>query len=140
MGCLSAEAAPKATTNPLVLEDDADVVVYHIPKNDDRRMEVSIGPPKGGKPREVIRRQKFSTTSKELAEFFDEQPRKNLIVIIFEKNVLEEVECMAIATTLRDYFVARGYKQISIRQATNGLSRPVYIDYKESRREAPNGP
>jgi len=118
VGCLGADAAPKVATSPFVLEHDADVVINYNPENDDRRMEISIGPLKNDKPREVIRKEKFSPTSKDLAKFFDKQSRKNLIVIIYEKNVLEDVERMAVATKLRDYFAARGYKRISIQQAT----------------------
>jgi len=94
-------------------------------------MEISVGPRKDlNKPREVIRKEKFSPTSKDLAKFFHEQPRKDLIVIIFEKNVLEDAQRMAIAKEFRSYFLARGYKRILIQQATSGGRFPVYIDHK----------
>lgn len=130
VGRLGAEAAPESARNSFVLEQDADVVIYYTPGNDQGGMEISVGPQKDNKPPTVIRKEKFSATSEGLARFFDQQPRKNLIVIVYRKNQLEDVECKAIATKLKDYFLARGYKRISIQQATAGLSRPVYMDYQ----------
>lgn len=125
----NADTAPKPAADPFKLENDADLVIYYHPDHDDRAMEISSGPRKNDKARVIIRKERFSKTSKSLVKYFNDQPRKQLIVIVFEFNKLEEAECMAKATTLKDYFAARGYRRISIQQATNGGSRPVYVDY-----------
>ena len=92
-------------------------------------MEISIEPRKDGEPVRVVRREKFSTTSKSLVKFFNDRPRKDLIVIVYEKNVLDEAETNLVSIRLRDYFVARGYKKIIIRQANNGGPPNPLLEY-----------
>jgi len=125
-----ADAVPDHLKDLFKMEDEADVLIYYQPDFEKNNMEIRCGPKQDKNAREAVRKETFSPTSEPLLKFFDDQPRKNLIVIVYEKNMLGDAECRAKATILKDYFVARGYKRISIQQASNGLSRMIYADYK----------
>ncbi len=135
-----ADAVPKTLEDFFKMEHDADVVIYYDPDHEKNNMKITLGPVQDNNTHAAVRNETFSPTSAQLQKFFNDQPRKNLIVIVYEKNVLEAAESMAKAIVLKDYFVARGYKRISIQQATNGLSRRIYVDYNADQKDASKQP
>ena len=135
-----ADAVPKTLEDFFKMEHDADVVIYYDPDHEKNNMKITLGPVQDNNTHVAARNETFSPTSAQLQKFFNDQPRKNLIVIVYEKNVLEDAESMAKAIVLKDYFVARGYKRISIQQATNGLSRRIYVDYNADQKDASKQP
>jgi len=75
----------------------------------------------------------------ELDGFFDRQNNKSLVVVIIEKNLWSDERMKEEVGRLRSYFVARGYKRISVQQGLGG-GRGEYLDYVAEQFAAPNGP
>ena len=138
-GCLSAQSKAKDPVDHYGLEKAADVVIYYCPEGDNRQMKISIGPRKDDEPRKVVREEKFSATSIPLEEFFNDRPRKDLIVIVYEKNKLDDSELNDITISLRNYFVARGYKRIFIRQAIGGGAPFALLEYPKNENAEQDG-
>jgi hypothetical protein len=134
-GCLSAQTKPKVSVDHYSLEKAADVVIYYYPADDNRHMKISFGPRKDDKPREVAREEMFSATSKPLEKFFNDRPQKDLIVIVYEKNKLDDHELNVVSTELRDYFVVRGFKKIFIRQANGGGAPFSLLEHPKDKNE-----
>ncbi len=116
-----AEKWDKVTEKMCKLEATADLVVCYDPHN--KEIDLGIGR-SDGHTREVV---PFSLDA--LYKFFDDQRHKNLIVIIFEKHMLDDAELQVEVNRIRDYFVSRGYKRISIQQGLGG-GRGEHLDYK----------
>jgi len=115
----------KETQKTMRLESEANIVVSY---GTDRKFDLGIGKFDGG-AQNLIR-----FTFDELQTFFDRQNNKSLIVVIIEKNIWSNERIKEEVERLRSYFVARGYKRISIQQGLGG-GRGEYLDYK-----SPNSP
>jgi hypothetical protein len=109
------------TEKTMRLESEADMVAsYHT----DRRFDIGIGKfdRKGGARDSIL------FTFDELEGFFDRQNNKSLVVVIIEKNLWSDERMKEEVGRLRSYFVARGYKRISVQQGLGG-GRGEYLDY-----------
>jgi len=107
--------------NLFELEKEANLVVgYSI----DHKIDIGVGRVSGDFREEVINFDK-----EQLVSFFDDQRKKDLIVVIVAKHTWTDHEVSEISLELRDYFIARGYKHISIQQGLGG-GRGLHLDHK----------
>jgi len=105
------------TTRAFATEAAADIVVSY---NGEEMMAVRDGP--------VVRRVDVSWPKpSKLVHYFDSRPRKNLVVVIFEKNVWSDARLQSEIAKTNRYFFARGYKRVVIQQARSS-SRPTHSD------------
>jgi hypothetical protein len=64
----------------------------------------------------------------EAAEFFDQQSKKDFLVVIVAKNTWSEEQLGQQIEKLRNFFVARGYRKISIQQGLGG-GRGIHLEH-----------
>lgn len=64
----------------------------------------------------------------QLIPFFDSQPRKKLVVVVFDKNVWSDSRLRSEITKTNRYFFARGYHRVVIQQASGGIHRLTHSD------------
>jgi hypothetical protein len=78
----------------------------------------------------------------ELQNFFDSQRHKNSVVVILDKNNLEEEDKIEFSKQLEDiknYFIVRGYSHIAIGQANGGGSPLPLLEYHNKAEQGGTG-
>jgi hypothetical protein len=105
-------------------EKKADITVEYTA---DLKMDINVGPlTKHG---DIVSRSPRLFEPDELISFFDDQKRKQLVVVMFHKNTWsDDKEKMQIAR-VNEYFRDRGYQRIVIQQF-RGWGRPTLSDIR----------
>lgn len=86
------------------------------------KIDLGIGKIKGNTKYPIL------FTLDELVGFFHDQKHKDSIIIVIQKHALSPEQLKPHIIKLRDYFVKRGYKWISIQQAF-GHGRGIHLEH-----------
>jgi len=107
------------------LYNEADMSIFYNPRND--KVDIDVGRLNKTEAGKILGRTPTTFTLEELEYFFGRQKHKDLIAVMFDKNILGRVELSHKIKKLNAYFFTKGYKRVVLLQG-RGTGVGLYSD------------